>query len=216
MNSNDLNTPIEDIEETSSWVSISDLMSGLFLIFALLVVVTMYQLKVLQEQSKNTRVIIIHALTQQFSANGINAQINQDTGDITLLDSVLFDHDKSNLKADGKDFLNKFIPVYNGVLISFPEIREEITRIIIEGHTSSAGHSAYNMSLSMSRSNSVFQYIYSMDIPSKSKFINKLEVSGRGELDSNKQENLSSDRRVIFRMQFKSDEALLEFMKDRG
>ena len=189
------------IEESSTeWVSISDLMSGLLLIFALLVVATLYQLKQIQEESQNKRIIVVQALKQQFDANGINAEVNPETGDITLLDSVLFDHDDDELKEDGKEFLTKFLPVYIGVIFLNESISEEITRIIIEGHTSSDGSAGYNMHLSLERANAVFQHINDMDVGNRnSEFIEKIQVAGRGKVDSDSGAVVDSDRKVIFR-----------------
>ncbi|MDP5133112.1 MAG: chemotaxis protein MotB, partial [Paraglaciecola sp.] len=72
-------------EDTGSneWLSVSDLMAGLLMVFALLVVATLFQLKQAQEENKNKRIVIIQALQKQFNDNGINAQVNPETGDIT-------------------------------------------------------------------------------------------------------------------------------------
>ena len=75
--------------ESSEWLSVSDLMAGLLMVFALLVVATLFQLKQAQEENKNKRIVIIQALEKQFKAQGINAEINPETGDITLLDLSL-------------------------------------------------------------------------------------------------------------------------------
>lgn len=200
--------------EGTEWLSITDLMSGLLMIFALLVVVTLLQLKITQEETQNKRVIVIQALQEQFNSNGISAKINPETGDITLLESVLFDFDKGALKPEGKAFLVKFIPIYSGVIFSENEISEEITRIIIEGHTSSDGSLGYNMQLSLERANSVFQYINAMALgDNKEKFLQKIQVSGRGPMDAGIHKSDSGDRKVIFRMQFKSEDAFNKVLR---
>ncbi|ABM05096.1 Outer membrane protein and related peptidoglycan-associated (lipo)proteins-like protein [Psychromonas ingrahamii 37] len=204
----------ENNTEGTDWLLISDLMSGLLMIFALLVVVTLFQLKITQEQIQNKRVIVIQALQEQFNANGISAEINPETGDITLLDSVLFDFNKKQLKQEGKDFLIKFIPVYSGVIFSEDGISDEINRVIIEGHTSSDGSLGYNMQLSLGRANSVFQYIHSMPHESnKEAFLQKIQVAGRGPMDANSHHSELEDRKVIFRMQFKSEDAFSKVLK---
>jgi outer membrane protein OmpA-like peptidoglycan-associated protein len=204
----------ENNAEGTDWLLISDLMSGLLMIFALLVVVTLFQLKITQEQIQNKRVIVIQALQEQFNANGISAEINPETGDITLLDSVLFDFNKKQLKQEGKDFLIKFIPVYSGVIFSEDGISDEINRVIIEGHTSSDGSLGYNMQLSLGRANSVFQYIHSMPHESnKEAFLQKIQVAGRGPMDANSHHSELEDRKVIFRMQFKSEDAFSKVLR---
>lgn len=199
---------IDGESETTDWLSISDLMSGLLLIFALLVVVTLYQLKKTQEEMQNKRVVVIQAMQDQFNANGINAEVNPETGDITLLDSVLFDFNERELKPGGSEFLAKFIPIYSNVIFSEPKISEEITRVIIEGHTSSDGSVAYNMQLSLGRANSVYQFINTMVLPKhKQDFLEKIQVAGRGSMDADALMTNDADRKVIFRMQFKSDDS---------
>lgn len=205
-----------DDHEGNEWLSVSDLMAGLLMVFALLVTATLFQLKETQEESKNKRIVIIQSLQQQFNQNGIHAQVNTETGDITLLDSILFDMNKSDLNQGGIEFLKKFIPVYGQTLFKDPSISNEITRIIIEGHTSSDGTSEYNMSLSLKRANSVFDFINRYDFKQKDILVNKIQVAGRGHLDSDQKTALSSDRKVIFRMQFKSDEAFTRFLSGQG
>lgn len=210
------NTDTMQQNHQSEWLSISDLMSGLMVLFALLVVVTLWQLKVVQERTENTRVMVIQALQQQFNANGINAEVNPETGDITLLDSVLFDHNERELKPEGIDFLDKFIPIYTSTIFSNPDIASEISRIIIEGHTSSDGVIGYNMTLSLQRANSVFQFINNMNIVNADDLISILQVSGRGPLDASKAGIVSNDRKVIFKMQFKNDEQRMKFCHENG
>lgn len=204
----------EEHTEGTEWLSISDLMSGLLLVFALLVVVTLLQLKITQEETQNKRVVVIQALQEQFNSNGINAEINPETGDITLLDSVLFDFNEKELKDEGKAFLDRFIPVYGGVIFSEEEISEEITRVIIEGHTSSDGALGYNMQLSLGRANSVYQYINTMELSNyKPDFLKKIQVAGRGPMDANYALSEDGDRKVIFRMQFKSEDAFNQVLR---
>jgi outer membrane protein OmpA-like peptidoglycan-associated protein len=217
MNINQPTSGVQNIDESTEgteWLSITDLMSGLLLIFALLVVVTLFQLKTTQEESQNKRVVVIQALQEQFNSNGINAEINQETGDITLLDSVLFGFNEKTLKEEGKEFLNKFIPVYSGVIFSDPNISDEITRVVIEGHTSVDGTLAYNMQLSLGRANSVYQHINTMTIKGyKSDFLQKIQVAGRGPMDAGEAVSEQKARKVIFKMQFKSEDAFNKVLR---
>lgn len=203
-----------DDNDGNEWLSVSDLMAGLLMVFALLVVATLVQLKQAQEENKNKRIVIIQALQQQFNKQGINAQVNPETGDITLLDSVLFDVDQSELTEKGIDFLNRFVPVYGRTLFTDPKISDEITRIIIEGHTSSDGTTEHNMSLSLKRANSVFEFINQLPFDQRTKLVNKIQVSGRGFLDADPKVSRPEDRKVIFRMQFKSEEAFGRVLKE--
>lgn len=203
-----------DENDGNEWLSVSDLMAGLLMVFALLVVATLVQLKQAQEENKNKRIVIIQALQQQFNEKGINAQVNPETGDITLLDSVLFDVDQSDLTEKGIEFLNRFVPVYGKTLFTDQSISNEITRIIIEGHTSSDGTTEHNMALSLKRANSVFNFINQLPFDQRTELVNKIQVSGRGFLDADPMSSKPEDRKVIFRMQFKSEEAYGRLLKE--
>mgnify|MGYP000170239663 FL=1 len=206
----------KEIDETGAWLSIGDLMSGLLLIFALLLIVTLLQLTEQAEQSEKSRVVIIHSLKQALDAKGINAEVNEKTGDISILDSVLFDSNSSELKSEGKDFLLEFIPLYAKVLLDDGEISDEITFLVIEGHTSSSGSWGHNMNLSMLRAGAVYDVVDKMDFPNKYQMLEKLMVAGRGKAAANKSIEKSNDRKVVFRIQFRGDEFSDWFLKRNG
>jgi outer membrane protein OmpA-like peptidoglycan-associated protein len=196
-----------EIDETGAWLSIGDLMSGLLMIFALLLVVTILQLK----EGEDQRIVIIQALTETLEANKLNVEVDKRTGDISILDSVLFDNDSAEMKAQGITFLKQFMPLYTKVLLSSEGMAEQISYIVVEGHTSSAGSSIYNMNLSIQRANEVFNTIQKLKYPNRSRLMDKLLVAGRGEAEANKTINDSSDRKVVFRIQFSNEQLWARF-----
>lgn len=202
-----------EIDETGAWLSIGDLMSGLLMIFALLFIVAYLQLTEQAEKAKKSRIVIIQALQTTLNAEGINAEINPETGDISILDSLLFDYGSSELKKEGKTFLSKFIPVYSRAIFSQERIAEEIVYVVVEGHTSSAGSDKSNMELSLKRAYSVYEQISDMDFPKKKIFINKVLTSGRGETEAVQNTDSIKDRKVLFRFQFKGDRFHEWFLK---
>ena len=208
--------PESDVDETGAWLSISDLMSGLLMIFALLLIAALAQLREAMEASENRRVVIIRALEQTLNAQGIHAEVDPQTGDISILDSVLFDRNDARLKVEGVEFLRKFVPVYSGAIFADAEVANQIQHVVIEGHTSSAGSWAHNMRLSLDRANSVSTLVTDLDFPGKSEFRSRLLVSGRGEADAEVQFDNSADRRVIFRFQFKSQDFKHWFEENLG
>jgi len=114
----------------------------------------------------------------------------------------------SDLKPEGKKWLQKFVPVYSELIFSKPEFQRLITRVVLEGHTSSKGSYESNMELSLLRSLSVYKYIFSDEInfSTKSLLREKLLASGRGEFDSEQKKDNADDRKVVFRFQFKNDQ----------
>ena len=64
------------------------------------------------------------------------------------------------------------------------------------------------MELSLRRALSVSDYIFSqqLDFKTKQKFKQKILASGRGEIDANQSKDSPSDRKVVFRFQFRRED----------
>ncbi|WP_207064026.1 OmpA family protein [Motiliproteus sp. SC1-56] len=216
MQRHELNYPETDIDETGAWLSIGDLMSGLLMIFALLLILALLQLTEAAEKAKNSRIVIIQSLQETLAEKGINAQVDPQTGDISILDSVLFDLDSAELKPEGLQFLELFVPVYSKAIFSTEQIAQQIQHVVIEGHTSSTGSWDHNMKLSLDRANSVSRAVSDLSFAGKKGFRERMLVAGRGESEADQEVDNSSDRKVIFRFQFKSDRFLRWFMEQRG
>lgn len=197
-----------DAEESGVWLSIGDLMSVLLMIFALLLISALVQISEVHENSQTTRVVIIKGINDALKGAGIEVQANSETGDISILDSILFDRNEYRLKPSGKEFLDQFVPIYSDVIFQSKQTSDEVSRIVIEGHSSSEGLFDRNMELSVLRANSVAKYINSMDFAHKLPFFDKAMISGRGPIEANQEATEPADRKVKFRFQFKDDEFL--------
>lgn len=205
----------EPDQEAGIYLSISDLMSSLFLFFALLFITVLVQLNEYKEQHANQKRIIIGTLMGQLKAANVNVKVNEKTGDVSIQDKILFDEGSAELKPKGKAFLQKFIPVYSKVIFSQSAIEEQITRVVIEGHTSSKGEYEDNMELSLLRSLSVAKYISKdLNFDTKPRLKQKILASGRGEIEAQPIDN-SADRKVVFRFQFKGEEFAQWYQKNQ-
>ncbi|PSV28036.1 MULTISPECIES: OmpA family protein [Photobacterium] len=200
-----------DADDSGVWLSVGDLMSVLLMIFALLLISALVQISEVYEDSQNTRVVIIKGINDALNTAGIEVQADSDTGDISITDSILFDLNDYTLKPSGKEFLNKFVPIYSDVIFQSKATSDEVSRIVIEGHSSSEGAFNRNMELSVMRANSVVAFINAMNFDNKSQFFNKVVISGRGPLEANQSKVVAADRKVKFRFQFKDDEFLGHF-----
>jgi outer membrane protein OmpA-like peptidoglycan-associated protein len=215
------NDSMEEGEDSGILLSIADLMSGVFLFFVLLYVTVSLQLQLrvkqledvvaerdqLQEQIEQQRRIFIGTLQDQLQGNNINVQVNEETGDISVRDNILFDFGSATLKPEGQQFLNRFVPIYSQVVFSDDAIADQVVRVVIEGHTSSTGTYQSNMELSLLRSLSVTNYIFSeaTQFPTKERLSQKILASGRGEIEADQSSDNPADRRVVFRFQFKGE-----------
>ena len=133
---------IED-DDSSIYLSIGDLMSGLLMFFALLFITALLQLA----QKDVPKRLIIGNVVGEMKSNNINVKVNPETGDISIQESILFAQGSNELKPEGKAFLSRFIPVYSRVIFSKEEFENEISRVVIECHTSSEGDEKINLEL---------------------------------------------------------------------
>lgn len=179
-------------EKESSWISYTDLMSALLIIFALVIMVTMYDTQNAYEQQKkamdeateaikqkeeaiaqNNKLIedvigvkskIIEELMIAFKDSNLDLQIDKQTGAIRFSGGVFFDKNSSKVSAKGVDYLEDFIPKYIEILMS-DQFRDEIAQIIVEGHTDSDGGYLYNLQLSQDRALAVAQQVFAPNFP---------------------------------------------------
>ena len=144
-------------------------------------------------------------LAAAFKAEGINVTVNKENGEIALDSSVLFGGDSSELTADGKAFLNKFIKAY--VAVAFSEKYEGfISKTMVEGHTAPIEGSTYasGLQLSEERALNVKNYCLSAETGvDVSQISNTLENVGYSNskpiYNADGTVNLAACRRVSFR-----------------
>ena len=199
------------IDETGAWLSISDLMAGILMIFVLLLISTLARLMEFDEQANKNRVIIIEGLQTELTKANIESIIDPNTGSMSLEESVLFSSGSASLKPQGKRFLDTLIPIYSQVIFQSDEISDEVLFLVIEGHADRKENPRKAMSLSIQRSNAVISYIDRMIFPYKGKFVKKILAAGRGSLDANKALTPQQNRKVLFRFEFESHD-LTELM----
>ena len=216
-------------EETSYWLSFSDLMASVLIIFILLFVYNLVvydesmneREKMIQELT-STRMKIIAMLQEEFDKEDIDIIIDPKTGAIQLNESILFDTGKSQLKDEGKVFAEKFIPIYVNILLGNAEIKSQLSQIIIEGHTDDVGGYLYNLKLRQERSLSVAQFLLNPEFNYKYKdeMEKYLTINGRSYsepiLNSDDSINKDASRRVEIKFRLKEEEVLLQIQKELG
>lgn len=162
---------------------------------------------------------IIEELSEAFEKSNMSVKVDPSTGSIMLDSSILFDFGKSELKYEGKTFLDEFLPTYFNVLLS-DEIAPYVSEIIIEGHTDTAGTYMVNLKLSQERAFSVASYCfenYDKHMPDSSieQLREVVTANGRSWNDlvynADGTENSDASRRVEFKFRLK-DEEMIEAM----
>lgn len=235
-------------EEVSYWLSYSDMMAALLLIFILIISFTMLQAKgqyeakeqeleeqqeiiskqeqlLADQQSELDRVMgirsdLVEALRDEFNGSDLNVVVDAKTGAITFDAGVLFDVGESELKDEGKEFMENFLPRYCGVLLQ-DKYKDYVSEIIIEGHTDTNGTYLYNLELSQQRAFSVATFC----LTENSGILSKTEIetlrtvltaNGRSYsnpvYDENGAVDMEASRRVEFKFRLEDEEMIDEMV----
>lgn len=162
------------------------------------------------------RTKIIQDLSSALSANSLSAMVDPQTGDILLDSAVFFETNSDKIRSDGQALLDRFIPVYLGVLLQ-PQYQDYLGEIIIEGHTDTTGSYMNNLKLSQNRALSVASYCLEMPSLSQSQrnlLRSILTATGRSFSDpvynADGTVNMDASRRVEFKFSLKDAEMIDE------
>jgi outer membrane protein OmpA-like peptidoglycan-associated protein len=161
--------------ESPFWISFSDLMSALMVLFLLVMAVTLISVtkdvSTTTEQRKIQREQEIKALMETIRHNSSEfpeVKVDEATYQIDLGDVVRFDSGRSNIGEDGSRFLRSYVPVLLKAQAS--ELGQKwIRRIVVEGFTDQDGTYLRNLGLSLQRSQRLvcvlFDRPYSNEMP---------------------------------------------------
>ena len=158
--------------------------------------------------------IKIKVIAELKESLGDNVKIDSQSGSLRLSSSILFDKGSSKLKTNSKKELKKVFINYIGALTSNKNIRDQLDRIVIEGHTDSDGKYLFNLNLSQQRAYAVMNYLLSLDFTKQNNIKPLLVASGRSYLDTiydkNGKENKYESRRIEIKFRLKNDDAMNE------
>lgn len=189
-------------EDVSFWMSIGDLMSGLVMVFILIMAYAFLSIS----SSDVSQKAVLTILEKEFKKAKIKVDVDKKTGAIIIKDKILFDSDKVVLKQGGEQLLQAMVPILSKVILANPEVKKEIISVQIEGYAASRGFKPVrSMKISMERSLSVWKYILTMDnVYQKDSFLRKLKVVGMGNMNASSTEDLQKDRKVVFYLEFRN------------
>ena len=160
------------------------------------------QMETIVEKKEN----LLQDLAAAYKTAGLNVVINEATGEIALDSTILFAVNESEISDAGKEFLQKFIGVYTGVVFS-DKYQNFISRIMVEGHTDTSGSYELNQTLSQARADSVKAYCLSdecgVDTAMLQTLTDTLQAIGyaydRPVYGADGQVDMDASRRVSFR-----------------
>lgn len=165
------------------------------------------------------RTTMIQDLSASLAAASLKAAVDPNTGDIMLDSAVFFETGSSEIRQEGKDLLDRFIPVYLDVLLR-EEYSAYLGEIIIEGHTDSKGSYESNLRLSQNRALQVALYCLhqpSLTAAQRQLLQKILTAKGRSYADliydANGIEDANASRRVEFKFSLKDTEMIEEMTR---
>ena len=187
MNEDILTTREQDTEE--HWISISDMMAGLMVIF--LFIAISYMLHIRADKEKIEQIAVTYEKLQSDLYDDLeeefkkdldewNAVLNKQTLSIRFKEpEVLFAQGEAEVRPLFRKILDEFFPRYIKILTETKNVdgeykyKDDIAEIRIEGHTSSewseqvTAREAYilNMELSQGRTRSVLNYVIQIENP---------------------------------------------------
>ena len=217
-----------DSDENIFWVTMSDLLLGLMVVFLTMFIFAITGFTQQKINEKESQYEATEKIAKELQKNNIKAEADKFSGTIKISDLELFELNRWELSEKGKAYMSKFVPVYLNTIMKDEKIRENISQIIIEGHTDSQAFANSkseedkyfkNMDLSLKRASSVAQYIVYSNYKGKSSYEKELfkliSVEGKGPSKPvivNGKEDYAKSRRVELKLTFK-DSSILDAIK---
>ena len=226
---------VREHEDSDHWMSVSDLMSGLMIVFLFISIALMRTAFIERDKIKQVavayqeqQVAIFTALQAEFLEDlpKWNAEIDPATLSFKFKSpDILFVTGSAELRPVFREVLNDFFPRYLSVLSEF---RDSISEVRIEGHTSSKWNKstppdeAYfrNMALSQERTRSVLFYVQMLNaIKADKDWVRKNLAavgfsSSRLILDKRGFEDADASRRVTFRVMTNAEIQIRRILQD--
>ncbi len=222
------------LSQETHWIPLSDLMTGLMVIFLLIAV--MYMLKVEADADRIRSIAIAYNQNRDSLYSDLRSEFQIDLprwkaqlikSDLTIRftePEVLFATGSSDLKPEFKAILSDFFPRYVRILTKY---RGSINEIRIEGHTSSdwtvqtSPQDAYfhNMELSQARTRAALSYVLGLpsvqsDRPWLTRYLTANGLSSsRPILDATRHEDAERSRRVEFRVRTDAESRIANILE---
>ena len=226
---------ITQVETEDHWISISDMMSGLMIIF--LFIAISYMIYVNREKEKIREIAITYSRLQndlytdlfdefKDDLDAWDAVIDRRTISVKFqAPEVLFEAGKDIIKPRFQEILTDFFPRYINILTK-SKYKDDIEEVRIEGHTSSewkgtTGDLAYfnNMRLSQDRTRSVLEFVITLPKITQQKKWVKKNLTANG-LSSSKLiieegiEDKTASRRVEFRVRTNAERRIVKIIEE--
>ena len=222
--------------DSEHWMSVSDLMAGLMIVFLFVAVAMMHFVRIERDRIKeiamayrDTQVSLYKDLQAEFGPDlpGWGAEIDAQTLEVRFLNpDMLFEPGRSQMRPAFREVMRDFVPRYFQVVLRY---RDKVEEVRIEGHTSSdwrgtaTVEAAYfnNMALAQSRTREVLEFAHALakDEDERSWVRKKIAAVGYSSakpgLDEHGEEDVLRSRRVSFKVITDSETQIKRIIHDR-
>lgn len=209
----------ENSQDNIFWVTMTDLMTALVLVFIVLFFYTYMTSTYERIEGSIEQQKAAENLEKSLNEQNIDAIIDGNRGVVKISDLELFEVNSYELSEKGKKYLDKFAPVYFDSLFTNDYLNKNIAKIIIQGHTDSQTYKGNfsedeqymkNMELSLKRAYSVANYMistqYNKDNGSKLRKMIIVEgASFSSPILVNGKEDFAKSRRVELKLVMKNE-----------
>lgn len=226
-------TPLEQ-ENEEHWLSVSDLMAGLMMVFLLIAIIFMIHAE--RERRTVTDVALLYERLRLELYNDLlnefeddldewGAELDEDLTFRFSREDLLFDRGETDLQPQFQNILSDFFPRYVRI-IHQPKYRDDISEVRIEGHTSSAWgdrseDEAYilNMALSQERTREAASFLLDLSEIDDVKPWVKTNLTANGlsssrlVLTEDGEEDEVRSRRVEFRVVTDADQRIEDILQ---
>lgn len=147
---------------------------------------------------------------------GDKIEVDPKSGSLRIAGNILFKQNEYELIEESKISLTSILSEYIKVLMEDQEIRNNLDRIIVEGHTNSDGDYLLNLELSQKRALSVMKFLLELNPQFEKDLKVFVTANGRSETDlifKNNEEDKFASRRIEIKFRLKNEEAISSISK---
>ena len=155
-------------ENNIFWVTMTDLMTALVLVFMVLFFYTYITSFAEKIERTTAQQKASEALQETLQQKQLSAVVDATSGVVKISDLELFDLNSYELSDKGKAYLTSFAPAYFDSLFANDYLKNHIDKIVIQGHTDSQTYKGVfsddeqymkNMDLSLKRAYTVANFM---------------------------------------------------------